>query len=418
MLVSILTGTERTQALLDFAQKVAQADGLDKINSKELVNILRQFVPVPRANRKEQNIELAEKILTELPDRQKVESSNIFELGQSQVLEQTADKLLACISNKDGYGVAALKILDYFGSEMLKKGYKPQTMRFKVRDLRNQFKKAVKLKYDNSVEFNRNSGKFETNNTDIETEIKKCNGVFCDIVSRLEGLYNVEVQEYTINQTKALKDKNQNTTVIDFSQFNSLIASVKQIVSGQCASKKTDWTRVVIFLCLVTGRRTVEVLSGYTNFTKVSEFEVLFKGHSKDKSETEREPYVIPTLVEADYVVAAFQWLDKFKKLDYPTNTSAMGLVEHRTKINNRVSKTLSQAIKTVNPKFTMHDLRKVYANTCRCFLYDKDTNPATENVYVASILGHGQEVDGKFVVDVNTTLSYSIYRVTNYTYR
>lgn len=151
------------------------------------------------------------------------------------------------------------------------------------------------------------------------------------------------------------------------------------------------WAELVFALVLVTGRRPAEIHTT-ARFEKVSEFEVSFTGQLKTNND-EGVSYTIPTLVEADLVLAGMEVLgDLGKRIDNI----------HRA--NKLFSSGHSRAMKEIGWGQPIYEFRKLYAAVCWETI-GKATN-VFEPVYVGQILGH--DADNRSSAD-----SYVKYRIT-----
>jgi hypothetical protein len=131
-----------------------------------------------------------------------------------------------------------------------------------------------------------------------------------------------------------------------------------------------NWMDVSCAIALATGRRMGEVhLSA--SFAKIDDYTLRFKGQLKGKSRRVKlgekalpireVTFEIPTLLNADLICFALEWLDK-KGKRFPQN-------EDPERVNRRFSKTLNQHCKEFDifpdEDRTYHKFRAAYFRAC-----------------------------------------------------
>jgi len=223
------------------------------------------------------------------------------------------------------------------------------------------------------------------------------------------------------------KDRRRNTvetfegraTSINEVRMDSLLEHAKKILEDCNPERTEDWREVMLALCLVTGRRSVEVFCTGM-FEPVNDSMVTIKGKSYDVPAThlirftgqcktrgvvaqyyvENPSYVIPVLVPAVLVLRGFQLILNKRKQAFGIDVIPTGdegyEVRQRfnrnfqgelTPVTQRWRKLLGNIPDTT--KFTTHKLRSLYANTVQLWL---DPNQQTQDIrFLADLLGDGR---------------------------
>lgn len=202
---------------------------------------------------------------------------------------------------------------------------------------------------------------------------------------------------------KVVRERADNRSVISITKLIHHAYEVLSTLTPE--SSATLWKEVALSLVLLTGRRPFSEVFCTAEFEKVGEYEVKFTGQAKTKGKSElhyadNPSYNIPTLVKADLVVNALEWLgDKGKRI----KVSEFDNDEHRARAvsNKRYSKDVASHMKTwlkyietleatEKPKdITPHTLREIYAlAACRVWAGFN----SYEVSYAARILGHDKD--------------------------
>jgi integrase len=142
---------------------------------------------------------------------------------------------------------------------------------------------------------------------------------------------------------------------------------------------------LTVFLLVVSGRRTIEILKLGLFEKSEKEGHVFFSGSAKLKTK-EDEKYEIPLLVDPEYFLKTF----KYYRYSYQqTDTNQKTTIKYAATIRSRVRKLFGDEL-------TSHDLRRSYAALC----FDKFKPKLDRFYYYQKILGH---YDGW----INTTSCY-----------
>ncbi|HYX14896.1 MAG TPA: protelomerase family protein [Nostoc sp.] len=167
-----------------------------------------------------------------------------------------------------------------------------------------------------------------------------------------------------------------------------------------------NWLDVSCAIALATGRRMGEVHLSAT-FEKIDTYTVAFKGQLKGKTRKVRQGdkavyirdviFKIPTLLPADLICYALQWLDK-KGKRFPQT-------EDPERVNRRFSKTLNESCKQweIFPKDerTYHKFRAAYLRAA--IVNDGNVDPYDFTDFAKAVLGDDDE---------NTINAYKRYEI------
>jgi hypothetical protein len=166
-----------------------------------------------------------------------------------------------------------------------------------------------------------------------------------------------------------------------------------------------NWLDVSCAIALATGRRMAEIhLSA--KFEKIDDYTVAFTGQLKGKSRKVRQGdkavslrdvvFKIPTLLRADLICYALQWLDEKGKRFSQT--------EDPERVNRRFSKTLNEACKQweifPDDERTYHKFRAAYL---RAAIVNANIDPYDFTDFAKRVLGDDDE---------NTINSYKRYEI------
>ena len=163
------------------------------------------------------------------------------------------------------------------------------------------------------------------------------------------------------------------------------------------SDKKPRWIDVSIALALVTGRRMSEI-HATGSFKWVDDYSVEFKGQLKKAGET--DSYVIPTLIEARFVVIGHEYLKMLDKYvvnepklahsRYSKDISCRGMGLWYTECLPGLKNYTDEKGKTVSVR-TYHRLREMYALTCVKVCGPKDPSAYQLIAFYKGILGHSE---------------------------
>lgn len=199
--------------------------------------------------------------------------------------------------------------------------------------------------------------------TEISGKLKRCiNDWFMVDLNDMYRPYsdNLNLKQETRRETVRQKP---NRVKVDPSKALEFAAKVLEDTTKDEAESYLKWQDVFFALCLVTGRRSVEIMRT-ARFTKVDDYTVSFEGYAKQKDSSyiqcrnntrayyhfEKESFNIPTLVKADYVISGLDWLRDTAKgckgvLDSANNNAEE--IALRAKVNSRYSKAFTEHFKT-----------------------------------------------------------------------
>ncbi|SRR5579883_950729 len=193
------------------------------------------------------------------------------------------------------------------------------------------------------------------------------------IITHFGNALSFQFRQYKIEQNTQYREKvEERRTVenrVEIDLTNSLRFSnsvLRAIKNGEDA----NWMDVSSAIALCTGRRMSEVhLSA--SFEQVGDYEVIFKGHLKGKDRkikvadkklaVRNYGFRIPTLLPAELVCHALQWLDE-KGKRFP-------VTEDPERVNRRWSKVLNLHVKDWDifppDERTYHKFRAAYFRAC-----------------------------------------------------
>ena len=173
-----------------------------------------------------------------------------------------------------------------------------------------------------------------------------------------------ENQNNRYRENVSERRKVENRIEIDLT--NSLKYAYNILTDVKNGEDKINWLDVSCAIALSTGRRMAEVhLSA--SFEKIDDYNIIFKGQLKGKERKVRVEdkavklrdvlFKIPTLLPADLIINALDWLGK--------NGKRFDRNEDPERVNRRFSKTLNQACKDWDifpaDERTYHKFRAAY---------------------------------------------------------
>jgi len=218
------------------------------------------------------------------------------------------------------------------------------------------------------------------------------------IITHFGNALSYQFASYKENQNTryrdAVKERRQVGNRVEIDLTNSL-RYAHNILTDIKKGEDANWLDVSCAIALATGRRMAEVhLSA--SFEVVGDYEVVFKGQLKGKSRKVRVgekavslrdvPFTIPTLLPANLVCNALQWLDSKGKRFEPT--------EDPERVNRRFSKTLNEACKTwdifPSEDRTYHKFRAAYLRAA--IINDGNVDPYDFTDFAKEVLGDDDE--------------------------
>ena len=155
-----------------------------------------------------------------------------------------------------------------------------------------------------------------------------------------------------------------------------------------------SYSKVAVAICLLTGRRSVEVLKT-AKFTYISDDRVLFEGQVK-KGSLESIPYEIPVLGDSTQIIEALGYVRSVAQFADLSNDA----------IHSRTNKTMNETAKKhfggVVTGVSVKALRSAYAGISSYWLKPDHQSKAK---FMASILGHSE-------LDLATAQSYEDFYI------
>lgn len=244
--------------------------------------------------------------------------------------------------------------------------------------------------------------------TAVKTELKDfalANPVLT-IISHFGDSLSFQFSSYKENQNTRYRDKVETRREKENRIEIDLTDALQYAYNVLSNPDDANWLDVSCALALATGRRMAEVhLSA--SFELISDHTVAFTGQLKGKSRKVRQGskavnvrdvvFIIPTLLPAELVCNALQWLEtKGKRFD-PT--------EDPERVNRRFSKTLNEACKqwSIFPEEerTYHKFRAAYLRAA--IANDGDVDPYDFTDFAKKVLGDDDE---------NTINAYKRYEI------
>lgn len=218
------------------------------------------------------------------------------------------------------------------------------------------------------------------------------------IITHFGNALSYQFSSYKENQNiryrDTVKERRSKENRIEIDLTNSLKYAYN-ILTDIKNGEDANWLDVSCAIALATGRRMAEVhLSA--SFEIIGDYTVIFKGQLKGKSRKVRVgekavslrdvPFKIPTLLPADLVCNALQWLDsKGKRFDSS---------EDPERVNRRFSKTLNEACKTwdifPSEDRTYHKFRAAYFRAA--IINDGNVDPYDFVDFAKEVLGDDDE--------------------------
>ena len=202
-----------------------------------------------------------------------------------------------------------------------------------------------------------------------------------------------ENQNNRYRENVSERRKVENRIEIDLT--NSLKYAYNILTDVKNGEDKINWLDVSCAIALSTGRRMAEVhLSA--SFEKIDDYNIIFKGQLKGKERKVRVEdkavklrdvlFKIPTLLPADLIINALDWLGK--------NGKRFDRNEDPERVNRRFSKTLNQACKDwdifPSEERTYHKFRAAYLRAA--IINDGNVDPYDFTDFAKKILCDNDE--------------------------
>jgi hypothetical protein len=208
--------------------------------------------------------------------------------------------------------------------------------------------------------------------------------------------WNATIRPYKLEVDaleKALREQEKRNTPQRRVNIESVINLSTRILSD--VSERSPWKEVAFAVAIATGRRMIEILGDHSRFEKLDDNRLLFEGQVKQSRTCNYnlETYQIPTLVDADLVMAG---LDRLESKRVP-----------KDKVNGQYANQLSAGLPW-GFKRTLYELgitkfkdaREFYvAVQTDIFYRNRGQSKATAADYIASIMG--QNHTGRLEMEV-----------------
>jgi len=194
---------------------------------------------------------------------------------------------------------------------------------------------------------------------------------------------------------------------VELSEFviNEAIKEATKLISN-----KRMFIKNAIGVCLLTGRRMIEVIRT-GNFHAVNEFTILFSGQAKVRNKTgSKVQYEIPTLYNAFEICEAIAKIRQHisEKTNHNEKDNRQLTQSVAVSSSGHVKTTFKAIDKLISAKtgkrITVKDLRKLYAS----ILWSRDTDKENEAEFLTHVLGHGLGSNS----EQSTYQAYNIFRI------
>jgi len=226
--------------------------------------------------------------------------------------------------------------------------------------------------------------------TDYRNHIKSLNPDHASLFFlKIPRTVNDEINN---NYKKKLKKRVSNLTPITHTEINKLIQTAIRDLSSD------KYTRLCLALCLLTGRRTSELLLTASMQPIAGKNQVTFEGQAKAAKDSDKSAYSIPVLHDP---IAICEALERLKSIAPIHNLTLKQGETLKSALNRRTGKTLAGVARN-NYNIKPHDLRALYAEYCTLTLKPSNTS---KNSYMADILGHDAD-------DISTANSYQKFTI------
>lgn len=215
--------------------------------------------------------------------------------------------------------------------------------------------------------------------------IKVSLGLECEVLKSFKLTLD-EIREF--NHQKELQKDHDHTHLKPLDPINVTEKAIELL------NTKGSYTKVAIALCLLTGRRSVEILKT-AKFTYVSDDCILFDGQVK-KGDLEVKPYPIPVLYDASEIIKALDYVRQVANFTELSNDA----------IHSRTNKTMNESAKkhfgSVIKGVSVKSLRSAYAEIIS-FWHKPDH--ISKAKFMAGVLGHSE-------LDKSTAQSYEDFYI------
>lgn len=215
--------------------------------------------------------------------------------------------------------------------------------------------------------------------------IKAALGLECEVL-KIFKLTLDELKEF--NHQKELQKDHDHTHLKPLEPIDTTEKAIELLHT------KGSYTKVAIALCLLTGRRSVEILKT-AKFTYVSDDRILFEGQVK-KGDLECQPYEIPVLYDASEIIKALEYVRQLTNFADLSNDA----------IHSRTNKTMNEAAKkhfgSIIKGVSVKSLRSAYAEIVSFW---HKPNHISKAKFMAGVLGHSE-------LDKSTAQSYEDFYI------
>lgn len=291
----------------------------------------------------------------------------------NQIVTEAVNDLVKCTSKKacsEMWGKHLSIIKNY------KENGSTYTIKKAVSDVRKGIKSKLNVKY--------------------QSHKKRLNWLLYDPVKGLDGVTNksIGIVSVGIDIAKKNNELRQKSLYRKLSEKNTVLKMDSMLKTCELMLNSWDWREIATALCLVTGRRSIELVKTGKFIPKGKDF-MLFSGQAKTK---EDKRFLIPVLVSSSIIKKAISRLRKLKpeltKID-SENVNGM--------LSNPIKRMCGKRFNgmTTTPT-TAHHLRKIYTRYCVDKFMGvnriKDEHGHVirdERLFVQAILGHDNTQTG-----------------------
>ncbi|MBO0793823.1 MAG: hypothetical protein J2P36_23125 [Ktedonobacteraceae bacterium] len=215
----------------------------------------------------------------------------------------------------------------------------------------------------------------------------------------LKYLELTEAEKQAINQPSEQKRDERLTQQAFIRRPDEVVARIERLLQSD------HWAEVAAGLSCATGRRLAEVVR-FAVFREKSLYTVLFSGQRKTDHAVE---YEIPTLVQAQLVIAAWQRLRSLRDFSLvPSDSISSNFGPAVKAVVNDSFADLIEALPGRAELYT-HMLRAAYPRLAMFFFLPPRVQ---EIAYASAILGHVANRDGVLVPNYQASLYYMSYKI------
>ena len=202
-----------------------------------------------------------------------------------------------------------------------------------------------------------------------------------------------EMKECKRLSSRSALEKNRKVRRVD---GRGILKACREEVESVVSGDREASPLLVLSLMLLTGRRTCEIVNGKSSFLAMGEYGLLFSGQAKRRNEG--ESYVVPCLLRASTVVAAFEKIKRW--LSPAPETSGMTMNQASSQKYQSWLRRWLLSHPVLCQAGTVHSLRGLYARmTFRLFTW----GDYSEAFVVMKVLGH---------VGLSETLVYTTFHL------